>query len=81
MKSLALAFVLCSLALTAALADESCRAQAVSNKFRGDELKAFMENCKALMELVCEGRAINQKVADGDKDSFIKHCVKDAVGR
>ena len=36
---------------------------------------------KALMEIVCQGRAIDQKVSDDGKDSFIKKCVKDAVGR
>jgi hypothetical protein len=54
--------------------------QAVANKFRGDEFKSFMVNCKALMEIACEGRAIDQKVSDDAKDSFIKQCIKDAVG-
>jgi hypothetical protein len=36
---------------------------------------------KALVEIVCQGRAIDQKVSDDGKDSFIKKCVKDAVGR
>jgi hypothetical protein len=52
----------------------------VANKFRGDEFKSFMVNCKALMEIACEGRAIDQKVSDDAKDSFIKQCIKDAVG-
>jgi hypothetical protein len=67
-------------AVTAATADESCKDQAVANKFRGDEFKSFMVNCKALMEIACEGRAIDQKVSDDAKDSFIKQCIKDAVG-
>jgi hypothetical protein len=81
MKGLALAFVLVGLGITGATADDNCRAQAVANKFRGDEFKSFMANCKALMEIVCQGRAIDQKVSDDGKDSFIKKCVKDAVGR
>jgi hypothetical protein len=32
------------------------------------------------MEIACEGRAIDQKVSDDAKDSFIKQCIKDAVG-
>jgi len=81
MKGLALAFVLVGLGITGATADDNCRAQAVANKFRGDEFKSFMANCKALMKIVCQGRAIDQKVSDDGKDSFIKKCVKDAVGR
>jgi hypothetical protein len=81
MKGLALAFVLVGFGITAATADDSCRAQAVANKFRGDEFKSFMVNCKALMVIACEGRAIDQKVSDDDKGSFVKQCVKDAVGR
>jgi hypothetical protein len=80
MKSLALAFVFFCLGITAAAADDSCKAQAVANKFRGDEFKNFMVNCKALMEFACEERAIDQKVSDDAKDSFIKQCIKDAVG-
>jgi len=74
MKCLAVALMF------AASADESCKDQAVANKFRGDEFKSFMVNCKALMEIACEGRAIDQKVLDDAKDSFIKQCIKDAVG-
>jgi hypothetical protein len=81
MKSLALAFVFVGLGITAATADDSCRAQAVANKFRGDEFKNFMDNCKAVEEIACQGRAIDQKVSEDAKDSFIKQCVKDAVGR
>ena len=81
MKDLALAFVLVGVWTTAATADDSCRAQAVASKFRGDEFKSFMVNCKALMEIACEGRAIDQKVSEDGKHSFIKQCVKNAVGR
>jgi hypothetical protein len=81
MKVLALAFVLVGFGITAATAEDSCRAQAAANEFRAEELKSFMANCKALMVIACEGRAIDQKIPDQDKDSFIKQCVKDAVGR
>jgi hypothetical protein len=50
MKSLAFSFVFFGLGTTAAAADDSCKAQAVANKFRGDEFKR---------------RAIDQKVSDG----------------
>jgi hypothetical protein len=82
MKSLALGFVFFGLGITRAVAaDDSCKAQAVANKFRGDEFKSFMVNCKALMEIACKNRAIDQKVSDDAKDSFIKQCIKDAVKR
>ena len=66
MKSLAFTFVFFGLGTTAAAADDSCKAQAVAKKFRGDEFKR---------------RAIDQKVSDDAKDSFIEQCIKDAVGR
>ena len=80
MKCLAVALMFAASAVTAATADESCKDQAVANKFRGDEFKNFMVNCKALMEFACEERAIDQKVSDDAKDSFIKQCITDAVG-
>ena len=81
MKVLALAFVLVGFGITAAMAEDSCWAQAAANELRAEELKNFMANCKDLMVIACEGRAIDQKIPDQDKDSFIKQCVKDAVGR
>jgi hypothetical protein len=57
MKCLAVALMFAASAVTAATADESCKDQAVANKFRGDEFKSFMVNCKALMEIAREGRA------------------------
>jgi hypothetical protein len=39
-----------------------------------------MANCKALMVIACEGRAIDENIPAHDRDSFIKRCVKDAVG-
>jgi hypothetical protein len=81
MKALALAFVLVAFGITAATAEDSCRAQAAANEFRGEELKSFMANCKDLMVVACEGRAIDQNIPAQDRDSFIKQCVKDALGR
>jgi hypothetical protein len=76
-----LAFLLVGLGLRGATADDSCRAQAIAGKFRGDEFKSFMENCKDLMEMTCEAHAIDQKVSADAKASFVKQCVKDGVGR
>jgi hypothetical protein len=41
----------------------------------------FMDGCKALAAMVCESRAIDQKIGDDTKASFVKQCVKDQVGR
>ena len=81
LKALALAFVLVGLGITAAMAEDSCRAQAAADELRGEELKSFMASCKDLMVVGCEGRAIDQKIPAQDRDSFIRQCVKDAVGR
>ena len=81
MKAVVVAVVLVGLGITAAAADDTCGAQAVANKLRGEELKSFMANCKALVQMACEGRAIDQKVPDGAKSAFIKQCIKTEVGR
>lgn len=81
MRSLALALMFTALALSAATAaDESCKDQVRESKFTAEMIKNFMVNCKALMEFACEERVIDQKVSDDAKDSFIKQCIKDAVG-
>jgi hypothetical protein len=66
---------------SAAAGDDTCLMQAASNKLRGKELVSFMKNCKALMELICHDRAIDQSLIDEMKESFIKKCVKQSVGR
>ena len=81
MKAAALAFLVAGVASIGALADDSCRAQAVAGKLRGEEVRAFMDACKSLAEMVCEGRVIEQKVSDDAKASFLKRCTQDEVGR
>jgi hypothetical protein len=80
MRSLALALIFTALALSAAKADDSCKAQDRDKKFVGDMLESFMENCKTLAEMVCDARAIDKKLLAEAKDSFTKECVRDAVG-
>jgi hypothetical protein len=80
-KSVAVAFIFVGLGLGAAIADESCKAQANDNKFRGSEFKSFMENCETLAEMACNDQAIDKRLSDEDKGAFIKKCVKDAVGK
>ena len=50
-------------------------------KLRGEEVRAFMDACKSLAEMVCERRVIEQKVSDDAKASFLKRCTQDEVGR
>ena len=64
-----------------AAADETCQAQVETHKFTAQEARTFMENCKQVAIMVCEGRVVDKKVADDAKDSFLKTCVRDEMGR
>ena len=81
MRSSALALISVLLTLTAARGDDTCKAQAAVSKLRGEDFRSFMKDCKAVAEMVCNGRAIDQQLADEAKDSFTKKCVKDEIGR
>ena len=81
MKAAALAFLVAGVASIGALANDSCRAQAVASKLRGEDVRAFMDDCKSLAEMVCEGRVIDQKVSNDAKASFLKQCTRDELGR
>ena len=62
-------------------ADTTCRAEVVSTKLSREEVRAFMEDCKALAQMVCEGRAIGQKIPDQAKASFLKTCLAAEMGK
>jgi len=64
---------------TGAAAQDSCRAQANANKLKGTDFRTFMANCKVVVQMVCDGRVIDQKIADEAKESFVKHCIKDGL--
>jgi cytochrome c556 len=81
MKCLAVALMFAALAATGARADESCKDQVRESKFTAEMVKSFMTKCKDLATMVCSDRAIDQKVSDEAKDTFIKNCVKDEVGK
>jgi hypothetical protein len=66
---------------TGAAAQDSCRAQANANKLKGTDFRTFMANCKVVVQMVCDGRVIDQKISDEAKESFVKHCIKDGLGR
>ena len=40
-----------------------------------------MDNCRMLMEMVCDKRAFDQKISGDAKDTFTKNCVKDSVDK
>jgi hypothetical protein len=81
MNRCALAIMVLAYLLPAAAAEDTCRAQANANKLKGSDLKIFMANCKIVVQMLCDGRVIDQKISDEAKDSFTKQCIKDALGR
>jgi len=81
MRSLAIALMIASVGLTAAIADDTCSAQANANKLKGADLKKFIANCKTVVQIACDGMAIDQKVSDEVKDTFTKQCIKGGLGR
>ena len=80
MRSLALAFVFTALALSTALADKSCKAQANDKKLAGAALTSFMKKCESDAASMCDTQAADKKLSGAAKDSFTKKCVKDATG-
>jgi hypothetical protein len=66
--------------LTAATADESCKAQAIDKKLAGAALTSFMTKCEKDAKAACDTQAADKKLSGAAKDSFTKKCVKDAVG-
>ena len=81
MKRLALALMATALVLSAAKADETCKAEAREHNFTGEELQTYMANCKAVAAMVCDGKAAHEKLADEARTNFNAKCIKDAVGR
>jgi hypothetical protein len=81
MKRLALALTATALVLSAAKADETCKAIARKHKFTGDELQTYMANCNTVAAMVCDGKAAHEKLSDEERVNFNARCIKDAVGR
>lgn len=69
-----------TLALTAAKADESCKAQATDKKLAGAALTSFMKKCETDATTACDTQAADKKLSGAAKNSFTKKCVKDATG-
>ena len=69
-----------SLALShAALAAESCTAQADAKKLAGAARNSFVKKCETDSSAkACEDQAAEKKLAGAAKGSFMKKCEKDA---
>jgi hypothetical protein len=80
MRRLALALMFTALAVSSALADESCKAQASDKKLAGAALTSFMKKCDSDAASMCNTQAADKKLSGAAKDSFTKKCVKDATG-
>jgi len=80
MTRFALALIFLSLSLGAALADQSCQAQADAKKLAGAALNSFMKKCESDAQITCDKQAADKKLSGAAKDSFTKKCVKDATG-
>ena len=80
MKRFALALLFTSLALSSALADEFCKAQASDKKLAGAAFTSFMKKCDSDAASMCSSQASDKKLSGAAKDSFTKKCVKDATG-
>jgi len=80
MRCFVLALMFSSLALTSALAEESCQAQADAKKLAGAALNSFMKKCQSDAQTACDKQATDKKLSGAAKDSFTKKCVKDATG-
>ena len=80
MRSLALGLLFSAFALTSAMADESCKAQASDKKLAGAALSSFMKKCETEATTACDTQAADKKLSGAAKDSFTKKCVKDATG-
>jgi len=80
MKHLALALLLLSLAVTGAVAKQTCKERADEKKLAGAALNSFMTKCSSDATASCNKAAADKKLSGGAKDSFTTKCVKDATG-
>ena len=65
---------------SAALADGSCKTNAMDKKLAGAALTSFMKKCQTDAAKLCDDQSAAKKLAGAAKTSFTKKCVNDAVG-
>lgn len=63
-----------------ALADGTCKSNAIDKKLAGAALNSFMKKCEKDATATCDTAAAGKKLAGAAKTSFTKKCVSDAVG-
>jgi hypothetical protein len=81
MKRLALALVLCGLAINGtAAADQTCRAKATRQKLARDALISFVKNCETDATMACAEQAVGKMLAGPASDRFIDKCITKAMG-
>jgi hypothetical protein len=72
MRSLALDLMFSAVTFAAAMADESCKAQATDKKLAGAALTSFMKKCETDATTACDTQAGDKKLSGAAKDSFTK---------
>lgn len=76
-----IAAMICSLAVTASWADDSCAAKAADKKLAGAAKTSFLKKCESDARTACSTQASDKKLAGAAKNSFFKKCVSDSVGK
>jgi hypothetical protein len=80
MKRFALALLILSLAVTGAVARQTCKQRADEKKLAGAALNSFMTKCASDATASCDKAAADKKLSGAAKDSFTTKCVRDATG-
>jgi hypothetical protein len=69
-----------SLAITGAIAKQTCNERADEKKLAGAALNSFMTKCASDATALCDKAAADKKLSGAAKNSFTTKCVKDATG-
>ena len=83
MRKLALAIAISALALSPALAQETCQSKAIGKDGKplaGAALKSFMTKCEKDAGKSCGIAATEKKLKGAAKTSFTKKCITDSIG-
>jgi hypothetical protein len=65
---------------SAALADGTCKSNAMDKKLAGAAMNSFMTKCTKDAAATCDATAATKKLSGAAKTSFTKKCVSDATG-
>jgi hypothetical protein len=69
-----------TLAITGAIAKQTCKERADEKKLAGAALNSFMPKCASDATGLCDKAAAEKKLSGAAKNSFATKCVKDATG-